>query len=108
VFPSQFQLHFSNPTDVRDLAMDTSAAGALVKSRTSSYGDVNRRFPARIRFRLLRLKEHNNAFLAEIKAVTLYLDEERTRPLAEIRPPATEKPAAPKAEKPATGANTAA
>lgn len=71
VFPSRYSVHFTNPEIMDVLPMKKDDAKAFIQGKKNEYGRVDRRLPARIKFKILK-KRGQSEFDAKITEITVY------------------------------------
>jgi len=71
VFPYRYSVYFTNPEIMGTLPMEKSVAKAFIQTKKSQHGGVDRRLPARIKFKIVQ-KRGEAEFDANITEITVY------------------------------------
>ncbi len=83
-FPYNYKLFFTNPSRIGDIDMVKEDAKKFIQKRKDKYGSVNRRINAKLKFRIIKLKNGRDELEAELTHVTLYSDDKQVNVLEEF------------------------
>lgn len=80
-FPREYRVYFNNVDKLGDINMSKDEARALVTSRKTQFGTIDRELFVEIKFRVLDFKEKPSQLKAEINEIVIYADSTQQRVL---------------------------
>ena len=85
--PSKYVIFLANRELISSISMTPEMAQRFIAGRKNSYGQVNRKVEAIIRFKIRELRPERHEFNVEIVSAHFYADRNRTRLIHSVRKP---------------------